>query len=559
MNIRQGAVVLLFALLSLLPALAQAAARASLQPDRISLGNTATLTIETDEVNVTPDFSVLEQNFVIRGQSSSVQTSINNGSYSAQTAFAIELEPRMEGVLTVPPITVGNSTTESLSLTVLPAQQGSAVSGDPIYMESELGTTTPYVQQAVPYTVRLYFALPLLGGDVTAPAPPNASLQQLGEDRQSQVEIGGRRYGVFERRYLLTPERSGPLELPAARFRGSAQSAGGNGFFSRSQNVTAVGKAFTLEVRPQPADAPQPWLAVRNLGLARAELPASARAGEPLLVEITLSADGATSTQLPDLELPPIDGAQVFPEPAQRQDRIVDGQPLATLKRRFAIVPARDGVLEIPAMRVRYWNVDSDRADEALLPALTIPVTAAAAAAAAAPIVPSVPSLAPPPTAGFDPQLDVFVWQVATMALLIALLLTLLWGWRRGNGQVRTTTLPVAAPVAPSDPLPLRRALASGDLQAIGDALRQASVPPCLNLGAVADRLAEERQRAAVLALQRVQWAPAATAEEHAQVRSQLRAAFQSAPNWGRAQTDRTHPVLPALYPTDAASRLPGI
>lgn len=548
MNFRHGACVVLLALLSLSSTLAQAAARASLQPDRITLGNTATLTIETDEVNVTPDFSVLEQNFVIRGQSSSVQTSLNNGAYSAQTAYAIELEPRTEGVLTVPPITVGSSTTESLSLTVLPVRQGSAVSGDPIFMEGELGTTTPYVQQAVPYTVRLYFALPLLGGDVTAPAPPNASLQQLGEDRQSQVEIGGRRYGVFERRYLLTPEQSGPLELPAARFRGSAQSGGGNGFFSRSQNVTAVGKAFTLEVRPQPADAPQPWLAVRSLGLARADLPASARAGEPLLVEITLSADGATSTQLPDLELPPIDGAQVFPEPAQRQDRIVDGQPLATLKRRFAIVPTRDGSLELPAMRVRYWNIDSDRADEAVLPALTIPVATGAAPAVIAPMVPSVPTIAAPP--GIDQQGELRVWQTSSAALLIALVLALVWGWRRGNGQGSSATPTEVTADAPVDPLPLRRALANGDLQAIGDALRQASPPPCLNLGVVIERLVDDGQRAAVLALQRVQWAPTATADDHAQVRAQLRAAFQSGPRWRSGRQDRSRPVLPGLYPS---------
>ena len=231
-------------------ATALALSRASIQPDRITLGNTATLTIETDQTNVTPDFSALEANFILRGQSSSVQTSLTNGGYTAKIAYAIELEPRVEGVLTVPPITIGNSTTEALSLTVLPAQQGSAQSGDPIYIESEIGTTTPYVQQAVPYTVRLFYAVPLVGGDVTGPTVDGASLQQLGEDRQSQVEIEGRRYGVFERRYLLTPERSGPLEVPPARFRGTAQTGGGNGFFSRTQNVNAC----LLYTSPSPRD-----------------------------------------------------------------------------------------------------------------------------------------------------------------------------------------------------------------------------------------------------------------------------------------------------------------
>lgn len=547
MSIRR---LMMFAMLAMGASLAHAAARATLQPDRISFGNTATLTITTDELNVAPDFSVLEQNFIIRSQSSSVQTSINNGSYSAQTSYSIELEPRAEGVLAVPPITIGNSTTDTLALTVVPAQQGSAARGDPIYIESEIATTTPYVQQAVAYTVRLYYAMPLLGGDVTAPAPANASLQQLGEDRQSQVEVGGQRYGMFERRYLLIPEQSGTLELPAARFRGNAQVGGGNGFFSRSQSVSAVGQPFTLTVRPQPADAPQPWLAARTLSLTRADLPPSPRAGEPLLVDITLSADGATSSQLADLELPPIAGAQVFPEAAQRQDRIVGGQSLATLRRRFAIVPSAAGTLELPELRVRYWNVESDRADVAILQAARIEIGAGAAVAApaAAPVA-TAPVAAPAPVdTGLQESLR--NWQAVSAALAIGLLLALAWGWRRGRvGAALPAT--GSAPLANvADPAPLRQALASGDLHAIGDALRLAASPPCLNLGAVIERLADAAQREAVQALQRVQWAPQASADEHAQVRSRLRTAFKDGPRWCIARAAAAPQVLPGLYPT---------
>jgi hypothetical protein len=537
-------------LLLICSAFAHAAARATLQPDRITLGNTATLTIETDETDAQPDFSVLDGSFIIRAQSSSVQTSLVNGGYSAKVAYSIEIEPRVEGVLTVPPIVVGNSSTQALTLTVIPPQSGSAERGDPIYIESELSTTSPYVQQAVAYSVRLYYALPLLGGDVSAPAPANASLQQLGEDRQSQVEIGGRRYGVFERRYLLIPEQSGKLELPAARFRGNAQSTGGNGFFSRSQSVSAVGQAFTLEVRPQPADAPQPWLAVRALSLTRGDLPPSARAGEPLLVDVTLTADGATSAQLPDLEWPPIAGAQVFPEPAQRQDRIVDGQPLATLRQRFAIVPTREGVLELPELRQRFWNTERDRADVAVLSAASIEVAPGAAVAVVDPLQ-SAPAVAFEPA---QPDADLLqalrLWQLATAGLSMGLLLALAWGWRRGRGRRAGVAAVGGAAPAKADTALLRRALADGDLQAIGDALRHVAAPPCLNLGAVVERLADDRQRAAVIALQRLQWSPRSKAGEYAEVRAALRAAFQAGPNWRGAGGVAAPPVLPPLYPS---------
>jgi hypothetical protein len=551
-----GFVLLLVLSLFALPVLA--AARASLDPDRITLGQTTTLTLASDEGNAAPDLSVLDKNFIVRGQSSSAQTTISNGRRSSTIQYLIEIEPREIGVLTVPAIVIGASATEALTLTVLPATPGSAARGDLIYFETEIGTKTPYVQQAVPYTVRLYFALQLAGGDVSARAPEHASLQQLGEDRQSQVNIGGRPYGVFERHYLLIPEQSGPMELPAVQFRGSAQTGNAGSFFGRTQNVSAVGEAIHLDVRPQPAGAPQPWLAVRSLGLARADLPDTARAGEPILLELTLSADGATSTQLPDLELPSVPGAQIFPEPAQRSDSIVAGQPVASLKRRFAIVPAQAGRLDLPKLRIPYWNTDTDKAAVAELAATTLNVAAPlnAPMAPIAPIAPlpaasagAAPPLPVPTTPGLDSlQTELAAWRWAALLLAAALMGSVFWGWRRGRIAVTGTEATAHTPRL-VDPAALRGALATGDLQDIADALRASAPIACLNLGALRAHLADANQIAAVQALERALWAAALPAESRGEVREQLRHAFKQGPKFRREDQTAVAAHLPPLYP----------
>ena len=537
---------LLLALLTNMSAFA--AARATLAPDRITMGGTATLTIETDEVNAAPDYAPLDTHFVLRGQSSSVQTTIINGAYSAKTTYSVELEPRVEGILTVPAIQVGNSATESLSMTVLPAVPGSAASGDPIYIESELSTQTPYVQQAVTYTVRLYYAMQV-NGEVSARAPDNASLQQLGEDRQSQVDIAGRRYGLFERRYLLIAEQSGPLTLPPASFRGTAQSANANGFFTRAQNVSAVGKAFELDVRAQPNNAPQPWLAARSVAVVRGDLPQTTRAGEPLLVELTLSVDGASAAQLPDLELPPIAGAQVFPEPAQRTDSLAGDQPVALMKRRFAIVPAQAGTLQLPALRIGYWNTQSDRADVAQLSALSLTVSPAAAtptiAAPVASVAPAYAQLGGVLANETEFSARLLLWQALTLFLACALLLSLVWGWRRGLGTPppRSSASP---PVTKVDPALLRRALEKGDLSDIADALRHCTRPGSLNLGALRRQLVSGDQIAALNALEQALWAGAGG--DRNELRTRLRSAFKSGPQFEIDNAPRTS-ALPPLYP----------
>ncbi|RRT95216.1 hypothetical protein EGJ34_22025, partial [Stenotrophomonas sp. 278] len=93
------------------------------------------------------------------------------------------------------------------------------------FLEMEVDDDAPYVQQSVGIVVRLYYASQLLSGELGLDAPDGASLQRVGQDRSLVREVNGRRFNLVERRYLLIPERSGPLLLPGPRFEGRA--AGG--------------------------------------------------------------------------------------------------------------------------------------------------------------------------------------------------------------------------------------------------------------------------------------------------------------------------------------------
>ena len=96
-----------------------------------------------------------------------------------------------------------------------------------MFIEAEADTRAPWVQQSVGYTLRLYYATPLVSGQLDQPTPEGAAVQRVGSDLQYSREIGGRRYTVVERRFVIVPERSGALTIPAARFEGT----GVGGFF----------------------------------------------------------------------------------------------------------------------------------------------------------------------------------------------------------------------------------------------------------------------------------------------------------------------------------------
>jgi hypothetical protein len=145
--------------------------RAWLDRDTMHLGETVTLNIEADSsLAAQPDFSALAQDFNQLGSQSSRSVNIVNGSSSAKTVWAVGLEPRHAGRITIPAIEVGSAHTDPLVLTVLPAAAGAqGRAGDDVFLAVSADPVTPYVQQQVRYTVKLYYAFNLTKGYLGEP------------------------------------------------------------------------------------------------------------------------------------------------------------------------------------------------------------------------------------------------------------------------------------------------------------------------------------------------------------------------------------------------------
>ena len=85
---------------------------------------------------------------------------------------------------------------------------------------------------------------------------------------------------------------------------------------------------------------PQPWLPLHDLQIRYQSTPQELRAGSAATLTVEVTADGATAAQMPELQLPPIDGVQVFAEPVQADERFVDGRPRVKLVRIADLVEA---------------------------------------------------------------------------------------------------------------------------------------------------------------------------------------------------------------------------
>ncbi|HVJ37314.1 MAG TPA: BatD family protein [Stenotrophomonas sp.] len=541
-----------------------AATRAWLDRDTVAAGTPVTLNIETDQLTAGPDFSPLRGEFGISGQQSSRQLQSVNGTVTTRTNFAVVLTPRNTGSLTVPALRVGADTTAPLRLTVTAGANGAAADAaatpargdEAVFVETRVDDTQPYVQQSVGVVVRLYYATQLAAGALELDAPSGASLQQIGDDGSSVQTLNGRVYNVAERRYLLVPERSGALVLPGARFSGRAVGGFFDDYFGRGNGeLNARSAATTLQVRPQPDQAPQPWLPLRDLQLRYVATPQRAVAGAAVQVVVEATATGASRAQFPDLVLPPVSGAQVFPEPPQYDERFIAGSPQLKMTRRFSVVPNQAGPLLVQGPRVDWWDVRAGSARSASLPDLKLEVAAGSGAFAAAP-----PVAAPAPSAAAVLKADSTVsaakatrgWKWLAAALVLLWLLTValaLWLWRRRPAPAAVLTTHATTPgdgvpgAAKPSLVELRRAIDQGGLDEVARCL-------CLMAGVaeldeVIARLDSAPQREAIAAMQRARWAGEG---DVTQARQRLREAFRSAPQWHARAPDRNS-ELPPLYP----------
>jgi len=561
---RQIAALCAFAALWICTGAYAASVRAWLDRTSMQLGETVTLNVEVsgDTSAAQPDLGTLAQDFELLGTQSSTSVNIANGQTSSKLLWAVGLQPKREGTVTIPALNVAGQQTLPLTLTVQPATVGGSNGGD-VYVETSVDPRAPYVQQQVRLSVKLYYALNLLDGNLADPQGEGLIVRKLGQDSSYNANVGGRSYHVVERHYALLAEKSGALTLPAVVFRGHV--VDGNSidiFFNRGREVSARSQPITLDVRARPAaSGTDAWLPARSLTLSASGIDASStvRAGEPLTLTLKVQAQGLGFEQLPELQLPAIDGVNIYPDKTTTQNRDDGEWVFGERERKFAIVPNRAGALILPAISLTWWDTTHDRAETATLPALTLQVQPAAAM--------NIPQAAPSPSASAATQretvqpprsvpsasaVELRVWQ-ALAALAFALwLLTILAVWIVARHKQRHALQAASAQAMPASPRELLDAARRADLGKLSRLLlvqARQTLPELRNLGDLKEHLADPEQAAAIAELERARYGTESVAGLADLLAKTFGRPLSISPPAGRKARA---PVLPELYPRRA-------
>jgi hypothetical protein len=382
----------------LLPWLAHAQVQASLDRSTAQLGDTVTLNLRSQTAPLAaPDLSPLSADFEVLGKSSGSTTSFVNGQRTVEYSYGVALRPLHQGTLRIPPLTVGNETTQPLTLEVTAPSASSQAASGPVFVEATIDPSHAYVGQQLSLSVKLYYTANLANASLGDPRIDGVDVSRIGGDTDYQAERNGRIYNVIERRYVLVPQRAGELTIPPIPFQGDLLDPNDpDSFLGMGAPVSAQSRPLSVTINAAPADwGSAAWLPARKLSLMLDGLPDAAsplRVGQPFNLTLSMEATGLPFEALPSLSLPALDGATAYPDKPVTGNRADGPWVVGRRQQAFAIVPGKAGTLTVPAITVKWWNVLTDRAETATIPEHRFTVLSASGAPA--------PAVTPPATAG---------------------------------------------------------------------------------------------------------------------------------------------------------------
>ncbi|WOT04033.1 BatD family protein [Shewanella youngdeokensis] len=423
MVIRQLFTLLFIALMSASPAYALTSLQASVDRNPVIEGESLVLTVIADDDLNSGDLntSPLLNDFIVGRTSISRSKQIVNFNARNETRWQVLLSPKSRGDITIPSFNINGVFSSPIKLSVV-STDSQPQQMQNIFMRSSLSSTEAYVGQMLIYKVKLYLALELQRGVLSAPVLDGAQIKQLGEDKDTNEIVNGKRYRVIERAYAIIADQPGELTIEGASFSGDVlmQSKRNGGMFSFNESRPTQSQApkSVVLINPEPVEYHGQWL-VSDLVLLKEdwpETPVEYKVGDPITRTITLLASNTDETSLPEITLTTPPELKTYPEKAQRQSILRDNQMVSQLVQTTAIVATKPGTYTLPKIKIPWWNPHLKQQQFATLPARTVVVVAGEQTAAV---------IMPTPTEGTTNNAGFWPWLTAGFALLWLITLVL--------------------------------------------------------------------------------------------------------------------------------------
>ncbi|TNC82464.1 MAG: protein BatD [Oleiphilus sp.] len=321
-----------------------------------------------------PDTSALEQDFEILDQQQSYNMQSINGKTTSQVTWTYTLAPKRTGELSVPAIEFKGTSSQPIPVTVLPGTAPRNAENPPnVFLEVEVDKDSVYVQEQIVFTLRLYAADQLASGDLSEPAPADAIVEGLGDIKKFFRMAYNQRYEVRERKFLIFPQKSGTLEIEPQSFSGILIDTRSR----RRVRVRELSEALSIEVKSPPSEfSGDIWLPATSLHLTEnwEQAPNNIQVGDSLTRTIEIQSLGLLGSALPPIAMDEISGIKVYPDQPEVESLEHETGVQSIRKETTALVAVDAGSVNLPEIRIPWWDTVNDVERLAVIPSRRIEI-----------------------------------------------------------------------------------------------------------------------------------------------------------------------------------------
>ena len=319
-----------------------------------------------------PVIEGFEPFYVTKGGSAS-RVEILNGRYHSGVDYTYYLQPKKKGVFRVGPakIKVGGKTFRS-NVATLKVKAGGSASGSekgPVFLMATLGSQKAYVEQQIPYTLKLYLRANVSDISLDLPETDDLTFRQLEKPHESQVVYHGVSYRILEVSYGVMPLKAGRFRIPPARMgltvynarkrtpRGLFDDPFFGGALRSGRPMTVSSEPLALEVLPFPEKGKPGSFSglVGQFAIEGTLSESETRMGDSVTLTLRLSGNGNVN-RLPDLKMPALDHLKIYADEPVFQTRAGADGLNGSKTMKWALVPDAAGRYTIPPFTIHYFD-----------------------------------------------------------------------------------------------------------------------------------------------------------------------------------------------------------
>lgn len=366
---------------------ANAKLTAELSPKAITEGQSVDLILSSDEpLAGSPDFSPLTADFSLGAQGQIQRMAIRNGKRTSLYQYSVSLSPLKTGTIEIPSITWDTESSEPLTLVITEAGSALTETEGNLFLKATVSSEKVYPKQQIIYTASVYDRVGLVDGEFIPPSAPDTEVGKLGEPRLYTKEIEGKMYQVYEQKFIVISDKTGPLNLTPAVFKGyvytNESPSRRSSFFGmheeflfgtprNQKEVILKAENITVDILDKPETAKgKPWFPSTEVYTEQKWTPEenTLKQGDTLTRTVKIQARGVLPNTIPDLTMKDGVGYKVYPSEPKTSLGYDSSGLISIWERDFVIIPTESGEVQILDLSFSWFDTTKNEQTMTFIP-----------------------------------------------------------------------------------------------------------------------------------------------------------------------------------------------